>query len=120
MRQYLEGLEVADGQSSIAQDRTIVSSRHKPDGLGCATEIGAVKDRRDPGVTRTTKVAHAGETIDDHFWIVDPSRCRLDECERGGCDDPVNGLHDYPLLREATPPPSHHLMRRCGEKSRTG
>src|SRR5262245_65423848 len=100
MRRYREGLEVADGQSSIAQERTIVSSRHKPDGLGGATEIGAEKDRRDPGVTRTTKVAHAGETIDDHFWLVDPSRCRLDECYSGGRHDPVNGHHYYPLLDE--------------------
>jgi len=42
-------------------------------------------------------VGDAGETIEDDFRIADRGlhRSRLDEYERGGCDNPMNGLHDY-------------------------
>jgi hypothetical protein len=41
-------LQVADRKGIIARERTLEKSRHETDVLYCATEVGAVKDRRDP------------------------------------------------------------------------
>src|SRR5262249_2259761 len=98
VRRRRYGGEVGDiGDKFVARDITNLGSGHKPDVLRCTTEIRAMEDRRDPCVTIAPIVPHTGETIDDDFGIIDSSPCRrcLDECERGGCDDPMNGLHDY-------------------------
>src|SRR5262245_35695736 len=69
----------------------------EPDNFGHTAEVRAMKARRYSGVGRAAVVSHAREAIDDDFGVSHRGRCRrrLDECGRDGCDDPVNGLHNY-------------------------
>src|SRR5262245_15140106 len=103
-------LQMIDGLNQVGRDGCVVTPYHEPDVFQNATEIGAVKDSRDV----RTGIADAGKSIDDDFRVVDARLGRLDECERGGRDGPVNGLHGYlPLGRDA-PYWKDKLVSLCG------
>src|SRR5262249_32638894 len=79
----------------VAEEDRVATPGHEADVLCHTTEVRAVKDGR--YVCQGSIIAHAGKSIDNHFRVVHPGRSqrRLNECERGGCDDPMSGLHDY-------------------------
>src|SRR3954464_14030357 len=116
MRTYRDSLKVGEAERSVVQKAASGTPRYPPDVFLHATEVRAVKDRRHPDESQAPVIAHAGEAIDDDFGV---SRCgvgqrRLDECERGGCDDPMNDLHDYvPPWRRAGCPTEGTIVRIC-------
>src|SRR4051812_26829749 len=97
MRRHRDSREVVDGESTVGFDWTTEVACHEPDELRSSTEVRAVKECRDPDTETAPIIFHARKTIDQDFGVRRRGRCRrrLDECKRGGCDDPVNSLHDY-------------------------
>src|SRR5262249_22504061 len=115
-----QSYQVTDSESDIRHQASIKTSCHHVKRLSCPTEVRTVKDRYLTGID--VVIAHAGETIDDDFGVIDPGRCRLNECERGGCDHPMSGLHDRPPFEVRKPPSGQTIIpfRRRREPARDG
>jgi len=81
------------GRRIIAPERAFETACDDPNDFGRATEVRASEDCGDPGVGTAPVIAHAGETIDEDFGIVDARLNWPSACKRGGCDNPVTGLY---------------------------
>src|SRR5262249_52157614 len=99
------GFKMGNTNWSISKESATSAAYHDPEGFSHATKVCAMKHCRHPRAGGAASLAHAGKPIDDHFGVRLRGLNRLDERKRGGCDDPVTGLHDCLLLcgRRAAP-----------------
>src|SRR5262245_6560558 len=106
---------------SISKESATSAAYHDPEGFSHATKVCAMKHCRHPRAGDAASLAHAGKPIADHFGVNLRGLSRVDERERSGCDDPMNGLHDHlPLCGRRDAPARRRMTRNCDSAGAAG
>src|SRR5215475_10502494 len=115
MRTHRDGLKVRDAEKSVVDQAAAGIPRYPPDYFIRATEVCAMKDGRHADEGEAPIIAHAGETIDNHFGVRlrGLRRSWQSEGDRRNCDDPVNGFHDSLPMQGQMPRSGGSIVQTC-------